>query len=94
MIRLDHGGNARASALDSVGPVVVEMVGAHCHGVGERAGMGDVLLVQEIFADNAPSLAGTDVSGDRGEDVGVEPGTGVALGLQVVNQAHHLPPRM
>ena len=91
VVGLDHGGDAGTGALDAVGPVVVEVVVAHRHCVGECAGVGDVVLAQHVFTNDAPPLASPDVPRDRSEDMGIELLAAVASGLEVVYQAHHLP---
>ena len=61
VVGLDHGGEAGTGAFEAVGPVVVVVVVAHRHCVGECAGVGDVVLAQHVFTNDAPPLASPDV---------------------------------
>ena len=65
VVGLDHGGDAGAGALDPVGPVVVEMVGAHGNGVVKGPGVGNVCFGQKVLADDPPPFADADLAGDR-----------------------------
>ena len=84
--------DAGAGALHHGGPVVVGVVGAHRHAVGKVAAGQDVVGAQLVERLHAAALADADVRRHpRQAVVGVARAT-VAVRLQVMDDAHHLPP--
>ena len=92
LVRWALHGDAGAGALHDGGPVVVGVVGAHRHAIGEVASGQDVVGGHLVDGLHPAALADADVRRHPSQAVvGVAPAP-VAVRLQVVNDPHHLPP--